>query len=103
MTYLKREIVIKCHLMKSHSHPVEHVLREKQAGDKRPLLGKNCLRLTSPQIWSHGTGGLKGGVCGSPCPQSTQAAVSSLSIDVIHPSRILRGDQVSGVMPSTRT
>lgn len=40
MTYLKREIVIKCHLMKSHSHPVEHVLREKQAGDKRPLLGK---------------------------------------------------------------
>lgn len=43
MTYLKREIVIKCHLMKSHSHPVEHVLGEKQAGGKQALLGKKLL------------------------------------------------------------
>ena len=29
--------------MKSHSLPIEHVLREKQAGDRRPLLGKKLL------------------------------------------------------------
>ena len=52
MTYFMRENVTKCHLMKSHSHSVERVLTEKQAGDKWAFIReRNYLGLTSPQIW----------------------------------------------------